>query len=240
MRISRIASAALVVALSTALTGCGSDSDGKAEKAKEPLTKDLIASALLSVEDVGKDFKVKEEDDDDTDLGCLSDMDSIKDGFPGSKESVDVSIEATPDPNVPEVGNQINTFEDEAAATKALDDFAASLADCETVDETSDGVRFQLQVENDDSTSTSDVDDQFNLDMKGMVTGDGLEIPISQRAKFMRIGNVITAVYFASFETSTSSDTEDLAELVVAKILPLIDGGEVGKPDSLDLTPYTG
>lgn len=242
MRIRRTAGTALIALLTTAvLAGCGSDSDDPAAKKAAPLTKDQISSALLTLDDVGTDFRVKEEDeDDDIDLGCLSEMDSIDNGFPGSTDSVEVSIESSVDPNVPEVGNQISAFEDEDAAIEALEDFATSLEDCDAVNETQDGVRFALELENDDSTSTSDVDQQFNLDMEGVITGDDLEIPISQRAKFMRIGNVITATYFASFETSTSSEAEDLAELVVAKILPIINGGEVGTPDSLDLEPFTG
>lgn len=168
-------------------------------------------------------------------------MDSIDDGFPGAVASKDVSIESKPDPNVPEVGNQINAFADEAAATKALEDFAESLKDCDEVNETDgDGVQYSFTVESDDDTSTSDVDQQFNLDFKGTIVSQGLQIPVSQRAKFMRIGNVITATYFSSFETSTSSEAEDLAELAVAKILPVINGGEPGTPDPLDLEPFTG
>jgi len=236
MRIRRTTSAASVLVLALALAGCG----GGEDEAK-PLTQEQITSALISTDDIGDEFQVMEEDeDDDTDLGCLGAVDDIDDGFPGAEHSAEVSIEASTDGNVPEVGNQINTFTDEAAATKALDDFAASLDGCDSVQETSDDVTFDLEIETDDSPLSGDVDQQLDIDVEGTVASGEVEFPLSQRVRFMRIGSVITATYFSSLQTSTRSEANDLAELAVAKILPLIEGGEVGTPEPLDLEPYTG
>ncbi len=238
MRIRRTTSAESVLVLALALAGCGGAEEDNEAK---PLTQEQITSALISTDDIGDKFQVMEEDeDDDTDLGCLSAVDEIDDGFPGAEHSAEVSIEATTDGNVPEVGNQINAFTDEAAATKALKDFAASFEGCDRVQETSDGVTFELDVDTDDSPLSGDVDQQLDIDIEGTAASGEVQFPLSQRVRFMRIGSVITATYFSSLEADTRSEANDLAELAVAKILPLIEGGEVGKPEPLDLEPYTG
>lgn len=239
MRIRRTTSAASVLVLSLALAGCGGSDEEKSDA--KPLTQEQITSALISADDIGEDFRVMEEDeDDDTDLGCLNAVDEIDDGFPGAEHTAEVSIEATSEGNIPEVGNQINAFADEAAATKALDDFAASFEGCDSVKETSDGITFDLEVDVADTPLNDDVDQQFDVDMTGTLASGEIQFPLSQRVRFMRVGSVITATYFSSLETSTSSEAKDLAELALAKILPLIEGGEVGTPEPLDLEPYTG
>lgn len=237
MRIRRTTSAASVLVLALALAGCGG---GEGDDEAKPLTQEQITSALITTDDIGEEFQVKEDEDDDADLGCLSAVDEIDDGFPGAEHSAEVSIEATTEGNVPEVGNQINAFTDAAAATKALDDFAASFDGCDSVQETRDGVTVDLEIETADSPLSGDVDQQLDIDIEGTVASGEVRFPLSQRVRFMRIGNVITATYFSSLQAGTRREAKDLAELAVAKILPLIRGGEVGTPEPLDLEPYTG
>jgi len=249
MHIRRIASAALVTALSaTVLAGCGDESDGTSaeaptSQAPKVLTADDLKAAVIRVADIGDGFRVgDDEDDDDPAPGCLKALDVTNDGFPGSDEDTEVTIEADTDDAIPEASQLISAFKDESAAEKALTDLADSFDGCTKVEETdSDGAVYAFDVDTNDDSDGDRVSDQFNVDTVGTITAGDQQIPLAIRVRFARVGNVITGV---AISTAVNNDTEDLlddlTDIALARLTAVIDGTEQPTPDPIDLPVFTG
>lgn len=219
------------------LTGCGGD-EKTSDSGPKTFSQEDLTSALLQADDIGADYRIKADDgeEDDAAPGCLKAISETRDGLPNAKEKVEVSIQADSANGIPEVDHLISSFEDSADAEAALTGLVTTLADCSTVTGSDDGVSYDIAVATDETTIDPRVGDQFNLDATGTLASQGQEFAMSIRIRFMRVDNVIVTAGISSIvETDTAAETDDLAELALARVVALLDGVDQPELEPLDL-----
>jgi hypothetical protein len=195
--------AALLAAVVLA-AGCGGgdnpsstagDAEGPSEVAQSVLTQEQAEQALLTLENLGDEFRVDAEEGDSgtSDMGCLSAL--------GDVENLDAAVEAeasyeyADEMGTPAIYNSVASFEQTSEVTAAFDEVKVALESCTQVDVTDDdGLRMQLDVDVDDQKTTTDVDDQVNILASGSASADGLELPFSFGVSLARVDNNTTMV----------------------------------------------
>lgn len=258
MRIRRIAIAALTVALAAALTGCGGDKKSESSSSKptetevKVLSKDEVKAALISLDDLGKDFKVDKEadddDDDDADLGCLNDIDKVLDKETGSGDPIEdaetkaeVEYKADSDIEMPFVMSSTYSLKSEDDITKGFKVFEDAFKDCRTVDtKDKDGTRIQLEIET-NKDETDGATNQINLVAAGSFTvqtgGGSIELPFYLGMSMIQVENNIALVGFGSIADQGEGDDacESLNEVGVGRLLAAIKGEPAPESPDLDL-----
>ncbi|MDO9496580.1 MAG: hypothetical protein Q7J48_12830 [Nocardioides sp.] len=211
------------VVLAAVLTACGSgDDDPGNESAATPevLTQESADSALLTLDDVGEGFteSTKPDDDDDSDLGCLSginDLDNLE-----SDTRAEVSFDADGDTALRSILSGVSSFEDTATITDAFDDFRSGVEDCDAVDITDpDGFRITLDVTVDDGDNLGDVDDQIRLTGTGEVSSGPTETyPYALAFVASRIDNNLSMVGLIDFGEPGEDIIDTLTETAVERL----------------------
>lgn len=242
MRLRRVASTALVLALATALTGCGDDESTDAPQRQVSLTEAQLKTALIAAADLGgrfETFKPSEMDASGEDVGCLNALEQFDKGLPGSTGSVTVDLRSKNKQEGPGINQQVDSFADVAAATKVLNDIRSSLADCHAVDEESEGVKTTATVTSDDTKSGTDVDDQLNLKIAAKYSaGDDFDFELWSQYKLVRVGNLMTVVSFLSPKDRSSDDIEKVVDLALERLIAVMDG-KAPAPKSITVETYT-
>ncbi|SDO66103.1 hypothetical protein SAMN05192576_0213 [Nocardioides szechwanensis] len=172
-RRTRLLTAALTLGL--ALTACGGnseDDENEPDPASQVLTQELADGALLTLDDVGEGFvdSTQPEDDEDSDLGCLSGIDDLD---AGTKAEVSFDAEGNAETGgvLRSVLSGVKSFDDTATVTDALKAFRTAVESCDEVNVTDPtGFNLALTVTVDDGDEIGDVDDQVRLTGTGQVS----------------------------------------------------------------------
>lgn len=196
-RRARLLSASLVLGLALTACGGGDDGDGETDAGSEVLSQESADAALLTLDDVGEDFVEStgpEDDDEDSDLGCLSGMEDLDD-LEADTEA-EVSFDAESESSLRSVLSGVKSFEDSAAPTDALETFRASLEDCDTVNVSDPaGFNLTLDVTVVDGEPIGEVDEQVHLTGTGQVSTGPTETYSYDLAYVLsRVGNNLSVV----------------------------------------------
>lgn len=171
-RRTRLLPAAL--ALGLALTACGGNSEDEGNEpdpASEVLSQESADGALLTLDDVGAGFvdSTQPDDEEDSDLGCLSGIDDLDDL--DAETEAKVSFDAETGGSLRSVLSGVKSFEDTATVTDALEEFRTAVEGCDEVNVTDPtGFNLTLAVSVDEGEAIGDVDDQVRLTGTGQVS----------------------------------------------------------------------
>lgn len=255
MRIRRTASASLVLVLAAALTACGDD-DKSSDPAPKVLTSTEVTNALISLDDLGKDFVVDTEDDDDddddADLGCLNDVDKVFESKTGSDSDfekadakAEVEYKADSDAEMPFLFSSVYSLKDEKQIAEGFKIFQDAFADCTKVDTTDDdGTRIQLDIKT-TQDKTVGADAQVNLVAAGgfsvRIGEGGLRLPFYLRMSLVQVDNNIALVGYGSLVEGGEGDddSEQLSVVAVNRLLAAIAGKPAPEDPDLDLRLIT-
>ncbi|MDP2772889.1 MAG: hypothetical protein Q8O61_04975 [Nocardioides sp.] len=212
---------ATAVALGVVLTACGSgDDDGESAAEPEVLTQESADGALLTLDDVGEGFVegTEPEDEEDSDLGCLSGINDLDNLEPETKAKVSFDAEGTT--SLRSVLSGVSSFEDTATLTEAFDDFRAGVEACESVDVTDDtGFNVVLTVDVEDGDAIGDVDDQIRFTGTGEVSTGPTET-YSYELAFVasRIDNNLSVVGLIDLGAAGEDIIDTLTETAVDRL----------------------
>lgn len=211
------------VALAVVLTACGSgDDDPGNESASTPevLTQESADGALLTLADVGEGFAegTEPDDEDDSDLGCLSGIADLSD-LEAATEA-EVSFDAESGAALRSILSGVRSFEDTATITDAFDDFSTAVEACESVDVTDPtGFNLVLTVDVVDGDVIGDVDDQIRLTGTGQVsTGPTETYPYALAFVASRIDNNLSVVGLIDFGEPGEDIIDTLTETAVERL----------------------
>lgn len=268
MRISRAASAALIVVLATALTGCGGDdknvasSSDPSSKATESdvktLSKQEVKDAVISLDDLGDDFKLDKSDDDDddsdTDLGCLNDIDKVLDDkaddsgadFDKAAAKAEAEYKADSDGEMPFVMSSVYSLKSTDEIEEGFKIFEDAFKECDSVDTTDkDGTRIKLSIdfdkaETDGATSQVNMTAAGNFAIKGP-QGQSAELPFYLRMSLIQVDNNIAMIGYGSLvdDDEGDEDSESLNEVGIDRLQAVIDGKPAPEDPDLDLRLIT-
>lgn len=219
----------------TALSGCGSDSEGSASI----LSKDDLDSALITLDDLGEDFQVDKEetDEEDADLGCLNGLEDLDDTTDEPQREDEIAFEAEGDLGLPGIFNTIGSFKSEKEAASVLTRFAEAVEDCKSVDVTDDdGLRIQLEVSSDDALVDPGATDQVNLQASGTASTGAVEFPFSLRFSAIQIDNQIALVGYVNGSESPGKDAAAVEQRAFDRFAPVVTGEKAPDLEPLNLT----
>jgi hypothetical protein len=203
-RIRRQGCALVVGVALVILTACGSSTPHKsatsAPPTLAPLTKNQVDSALLTLADMGPGFKVDpdatNEDDDDDEFGCISDLDAPGVSSPTIAEAM-VGFEAEED-SLPAVFNAVGTMKNEKQVKAAYNEFVAILKTCQRVKLDEEGASLELLVSSNHDKTHKNVDYQVNVAAVGSISSEGKSVPFGVWLSWMSLDNNITLVGYAN------------------------------------------
>ncbi|MCX6397095.1 MAG: hypothetical protein NTV23_11460 [Propionibacteriales bacterium] len=265
MRIRRIASTASVLVLAAALVGCGGSDNGSNDSsgsdapsstssgaAATVLTSAQVKDAIISLDDLGDAFVVDrskdDNSDDDTDLGCLNDIDKVLDDksgasdFDDAEEKAEVEYKADSEFEMPFVMSSAYSLKSTDDIEKGFTLFEDAFADCTKVDTTDkDGTRIRLDITT-DKDQTDGATSQVNLKAAGSFSipgpqGQTLKLPFYLRMSLVQVKNNIALVGFGSLvePTEGDEDSESLNVVAVNRLLAAIKGEPAPDAPDLDL-----
>ncbi len=236
-----LAATALLLALA-ATAGCSSSSAGGAEgegaEQVTVLSKDQLQDVLLDATSLAGSWNVDEDDEeDDTELGCLTDIGDLGSKATKAKHKAEISLSSEGDSGLPAVGHSVGSYESVAQAQENLDQLTDALDGCHSVEEKdADGTQMKLSIDTDTEKSVSDVDQQVNVTAVGSAGNEVLSLPIAFRYSIARIDNHLSLLFYAdltdSAQTATSS-TDALVAAAVSRLRSVIAGDE---PDAAKIT----
>lgn len=220
-RRARLLSASLVLGL--ALTACGGSDEGDEEpgSGSGALSQEKADGALLTLEDVGEGFVDStgpDDEDEDSDLGCLSGIEDLDDLE--ADTTAEVNFDAETESSLRSVLSGVKSFEDEATPTGALEDFRASVAECDTVNVTDpSGFNLALEVTAVDGETIGDVDDQVHLTGTGQVsTGPTQTYSYDLVYVVSRVGNNLSVVGVIDLGVKGEDVAESLTETAIERL----------------------
>ena len=224
LRRTGLCSSALVLALSLAACGGGDDSEPET-KADEVtvLTEDEATAALLTIDDVGEGFTESgpSEEEDDSDLGCLSGINVLSDVE--NETEVENNFDQESDTALRSVLTGVNSYVDTATIEDAFADFRTSLEGCETVDVTEEsGLNINLAVTVEDEPGLGEADDQIRLDGTGSIANQGQTYSYDLTFVASRIGNNLTVVGLIDVGAKGEDVIETLTETAVGNLADAI------------------
>lgn len=220
-RRTRLLPAAL--ALGLALTACGGDSDDdgtEPDPTSQVLTQESADGALLTLDDVGEGFvdSTQPDDDEDSDLGCLSGIDDLDDL--DAETEAEVSFDAETDGSLRSVLSGVKSFEDTATVTDALETFRTAVEGCDEVNVTDPtGFNLALTVTVDEGAEIGDVDDQVRLTGTGQVSTGPTET-YSYDLAFVasRVDNNLSVVGVIDFGAPGEAVVDALTETAIERL----------------------
>ena len=124
------------------------------------------------------------------------------------------------------IDTTVASFQNEAQAEAALDEFAAEFGECDDFEDTSGGTSVVVDVEHDEEPATADVDDQFNLTAAGDYTEAGAE-PFGMGMGFSlaRVGNTVTITAVLCLGVPEDRDlVQPYTEIAVDRLVAVING----------------
>lgn len=198
----RLAATAMCAALALGIGACGDDSSGSGGDDASPLTEDQASAALLSEENLGDSYVVAatdDEEDEDSDMGCLSAFEDIETVEAPVKEERE--FEADNEFGLPAVSSGVSSFDSVPDASERFETALDALEDCTNVDVTDDGTTIALEVSVDSEKSASQAQEQFNLVATGSISAEGLDFPFGLWASAVRIDNHVTFTAYTDVET---------------------------------------
>lgn len=220
---------AALAAMCGVLVGCGGGSgDGEGGSSVVVLTNDQIEKALLTLDNMPDGWTTSSEDhDDDEDApGCLANLDDV-DSAADSEADAEAEFEVDDDFGLPALANSVASFKTDREVSDAMDAMRDAFSDCNHLEYTDpdDGTEIVLDFSTDDEKSTSDVDDQFNLEATGSISA-GLEFPFGLWLSVVRVDNHTTLVMISDLSDEGGSLLDPYVQIAVDRLVAVIDGEE--------------
>jgi hypothetical protein len=224
-----IGSVRLTAALALAallLTGCGSG-DGSGSSGATVLSKDDLKDAVLTADNVGPDFVVDEDDEnDDPAPGCLDALD-ILDEQADEVNKAEATYAADNEVGLPSILSGAASFGSVKDATSAIDSLEDALDGCTKVtEEDDDGTSYDLDVSSDTEKTANDVDQQLNVDVTGTITSQEVDFPFNIHSSVVRVDNHLLIVATGDIEDDDIGLVDPLTELAVSRLLSVLDDKE--------------
>lgn len=254
MQVRRLPLATLALAGALALGGCGSSGDGgvgrlvrtgpstSSHGAAKVLTPAQAADAVISLDDLGSGFQVDPDksNHDDTDLGCLADLDKVtkpQHGGAGPEKPAtkhDAQYKAATQAGMPFVMSSVDSMRSAGGIQRELSLVAKALRSCHTVDTTDgSGLHARLTITTDRKLSTG-ADDQVNMTAAGQMslpapTGQTITVPFYMRISLARVGNDVALIGYGSMvePAEGTEDAQGLITFAVARLRAVASGTAV-------------
>jgi hypothetical protein len=226
----------LSVLATITLTGCGSSSGGSADA--KLLSKAQLTSTLIALDDLGPGFKLDKDDneDDDTDLGCLNGLDKIDKAGVKPARDEEISFAADSELSLPAVFSTVGTFRSEAKAAQVLHELSAAVADCKSIDVTDeDGFRIKLAVSSNTDEIDADATGQVNLEATGTGSTQGIEFPFGLRFSAIQVGNQVSVLGYVNSVSTLGDEADALLQRAFDRLAPVADGKKVPTLKPLNL-----
>lgn len=207
----------LLLVLGTAACGGGDD----------PLTKDQLSDAALTIDNLGGEGWVEGEPDDDENEapGCLAEVEKVDDLEELKTGSVEVSFEYG-EIGIPGLRSEVISSEagDDDFET-AFDAVADVIEECHTIEETEDdGTSYTLELTTDDDR-VDGADRQINVHGEGTVSTQGMNLEFSMEMSFVQVG--VNGVSLMTVNMAGGEiDHEAYAQLAVERLAAVADGEE--------------
>ena len=223
----RIVLSALSVLAVIAVTGCGSSSSGSADVTV--LSKAEAKKSLIGLDELGKGFRVsKDDEDDDSSMGCLDNFDGVDKVVKEPATEAEVDYEADSDIGLPGVFTAVASFKSLAQAEKGMAAVRKALKDCTAVDETDkDGAHFKLKISTDDDKAGPRADDEVNLNATGTIQTEGIEAPMAVHFALIRVDNHVIMNGIATVAEDARDEAKEIAEVSLSRFVAVLDGKPV-------------
>lgn len=222
----RLSLACAPLLLAAALSACGGDGSGNGSDGATVLSDAQAEEALLTQADVGDEFSEvpDEEDDDETTLGCLDEIEGITDEDAAEAEA-EVTFEAVGETGLPTISSGVASFASEQELADAFDAIRAALADCTSIEETDeDGLRTFLELSTDEEQVSDSVDDQINIDAVGSISSGQFEAPLGFYVSMVRIDNNAAFVLYGDLSDVEPDTRDDYVESAVDRLTAVAAG----------------
>ena len=209
-------------------SGCQSDGSSRSSDAVTVLTEEQLEEALLTLDNVGDDFReVPPQDPNNSPpLGCLGSLDRLDSAWDEAKQA-EQAYEAEDGIRFRTVSSLATSFTSVRAASDVIEDYGDDLAGCTDIELTNDeGVEFDLTVAMDSEKTTSESDQQLNLDILGSVSSGGLEVPVNDSTSFVRVDNHLVIVATGDSEAEGVGLVDPLTEIAVSRLMSVLAGEE--------------
>jgi hypothetical protein len=224
--------------LSSLLGACSQAHDEK-ETEREvgpPLTTGQIRSALLTSQDLGKQFVSVPPDSDDSDphdLGCLGKVDRAVENGPQPLREVTAAFEPSTQLKSPSIETTVATFKSARAAASSLDLMLREQRKCTRADVRDDGTRFRFQVRVDDLAVAHEADQQVTTSAAVDVSGRGLRFPMTVEITLVRIGRNAVAVAMFDMQDSLQGARRALTDAAMDRLVAVMEGRKPPRPERL-------
>lgn len=228
--LGRRAAAAVSAGMLLSLAACGGtgSSGGKVDEV-EVLTQQQAEEALLSAENLSEQYRVAPDDQDDnddlTDMGCLTALGDLEEKEADREAEVDYEFDD--EMGLPVVFSAVSSYAKTGDLTDAFERFRSEMEGCDRIEHTDeDGATMTLDLTIDDEKVTTDVDDQINFSGTGSIESEGFELPMGLWFTVARVDNHLTMVGVSDLGDGGSSMIGSLAEVAVDRLVAVASGEE--------------
>lgn len=207
------------------LTACGGGGGSGSGRDTDVLSEDEATAALLTETNLGDEYVVTEEveDDSDSSLSCLDALGDMEDT--GAVTVVDRTFEFDSDVGLPTIGSEVSSYEAVGDVNVAFAQFRSTVEECTSVaEQDADGTHTTLTVAIDNDRSTTGADDQVNLVATGFLSSDEMEFPVGVYFTAARVDNHVTSVDIVDLGSEVGASIDAYVKAAVDRLTAVAEG----------------